>query len=360
MIEPANRINVVAATAFDGGAEQYISRLYRGLAASGQQVRLIGSIPPWPRDELSAVDPGFGPKWSLRTIIGGALRLRHERRALSAVTAESDGEIYHLHFKREQVGFSAMLSKRGRVYWTEHGRFPKGLFGLIILPFYRVAARRVVSIACVSEIVADDIRRVLGPRCEIIVIPNAVDTHQLQPVTRAQRAAAQAEFGLPDGPVAVFAGRLEPAKRADLAVEAARMGGFTLLVAGEGSQLEGLKRDNPGGRVKFAGHVNGAQNIFACADVHLFTSNGAGEGFPTVLLEAAAMGVPSVAAEDSGFGQLLVESGGLSVSATPEAIHQAALDLMGDDQKRSLARAWSEQFDVRFWVSAHVRLFQRD
>lgn len=351
------RINVVAATSFAGGAELYIARLYRGLVEAGCSVRLIGSIPPWPVDELDSVDLNFGPKWSLRTLPGGVARLWKERRALAREVAGARGEIYHLHFKREQIGFSRLLSRNGQVFWTEHGRFPAGLFGRLILPFYRYAARNVVSIACVSDIVATDIRRLLGSRCEIVVIPNAVDTDKLRPATPAQKAEARERFGLPEGPVAVYAGRIEPAKRAGLAIQAARHGGFSLLVAGQGSQFEELRGAYESESVKFLGQVAGPREIFECADVHLFPSNGAGEGFPTVLLEAAAMGIPSVAADDSGFGSLVVEGGGVAVPASPEGFSGGMSTLIDDPSTRERVRRWSEQYDVRLWVASHIDLF---
>ncbi|MBG6057003.1 glycosyltransferase involved in cell wall biosynthesis [Cryobacterium sp. MP_M5] len=356
---PETRITVVATTAFDGGAERYIARLYKGLAARGRSVRLIGSLEPWPPGELDRVQALFGPKWSLRTLPGGLLRIRRERRALerSVSASAAPREIFHLHFKREQVAFSKLLAGHGRVFWTEHGLFPRGPFGILILPFYRAAARHVESIACVSDIVAADIRRRIGDRCPVLVIPNSVDTVRLQPPDVGRVEAARARWGFGEGPVAVFAGRLEAAKRPGLAVAAAETGGFSLLVAGYGPLNERLQQSLVGTGIRVPGQLADAEEIFECADVHLFTSNGAGEGFPTVLLEAAALGIPSVIADDSGFGEFALASGGAVAPPTPQGFAAAVQEIYADPGRKVLARRWSERYDTQGWIDEHLRWF---
>jgi glycosyltransferase involved in cell wall biosynthesis len=87
-------------------------------------------------------------------------------------------------------------------------------------------ARRVV---CVSELVAEEVRRYYRLRADAI-IPNGVDTQVFAPRPRQD---ARARLGLPeDGRYALFVGRLEHGKGSDLVIEGAARGGCQLLIAG--------------------------------------------------------------------------------------------------------------------------------
>lgn len=78
--------------------------------------------------------------------------------------------------------------------------------------------------------------------------------------------------------------------------------------------------------------------LFAQARVLLFTGAGQHEGFPNVLLEAAAAGVPSVSLED--FDGLLVRSGGKSCEGD---LTEAA---------RQIQHLWSDRavWEARAWI----------
>lgn len=99
----------------------------------------------------------------------------------------------------------------------------------------------------------------------------------------------------------LVAGRLVPQKNVALAIEAFALAAgrrdLHLTIAGDGPErpaLEGLAaRLEPGGRVRFLGHVADLGPALAAADLLLLTSRY--EGTPSVVFEALAVGVPVVA-----------------------------------------------------------------
>ncbi|MBT2552815.1 glycosyltransferase family 4 protein [Arthrobacter sp. ISL-5] len=352
-----NELRFVATTSFEGGAEKYIASLAELFAAAKHPVRLLGDLRTWPGG-LPHCSLGAGPKWSLRTLPLGLWRLIGELRTLRKSTAGLGPGVYHLHFKREQIGFSKHLSSLGRVVWTEHGRFPTGPFGLIIRPFYRHASKRVSTVVCVSDIVARDIARFVADPAVIEVIDTAVDLSKYSVPTEEFRQRVRRELGLDDRPVAVYVGRIEPNKRPALAIRGALEAGAQVLVAGSGSQLLHLA-DVFGSEedVHFLGQLDNASHIFAVGDVHIFSSTGAGEGFPTVIIESAACGLPTVATADAGFGKAVESAGGYSCEPTAGDVAAAVKEILADlPPRRVAARNWAESRDQATWRDHYGRV----
>jgi D-inositol-3-phosphate glycosyltransferase len=150
------------------------------------------------------------------------------------------------------------------------------------------------------------------------IVPQGVDGRLFAP---GDRAAARRALRLPDGPVLLFVGRIQPLKGVDLAVEAlARLETprATLLVVGGPSGPEGeaeLERvhrlvEDLGleARVRFvAPQAHATLATYYCAaDVCIVPSRS--ESFGLVALEAAACGTPVVAANVGGL-RYVVEHG---------------------------------------------------
>ena len=89
------------------------------------------------------------------------------------------------------------------------------------------------------------------------------------------------------------------------------------------------------------------------------------EGFPNVVLEAAASGVPVIATTCTGSCDAVVPevTGVLVAPGNPDAIAEAALRLLGDDQLRGrmagAARKWAvEHFDEQHVLAMTVQFYQ--
>jgi glycosyltransferase involved in cell wall biosynthesis len=360
---PENELDmvVVATTAFAGGGEKYIANLYAALSKRNYRVALMGSLRSWSPQIGPVLQIASGPKWSLRTLLPGVLRLPAERSRLRATLARVRVGAFHLHFKREQIGFTSLLRRAAHVVWTEHGRFPKGLFGALIKPAYRWAARRASCIVCVSDYVREEIQAIVGDACRVETIPSAVDTSLFKPMDAAQRALERAKRGLgPDVPVALYLGRLDPGKRPGLAIESALAAGVPILVAGEGSESSRLRERFAGAPVTFLGPVSAPWELYPLADVHLFTSNGQGEGFPTVLLESAAAGLPTVATVDSGFGRETEAASGVAVGPTVHELSEAIKRVLtgAGPQCSRRARDWALQRDYSLLVDQYTQVLR--
>lgn len=204
------------------------------------------------------------------------------------------------------------------------------------------------------------------PASRLHVAPGGVNLDLFHP---RDRAAARARIGEPaDGPLVLYAGRLDPFKGPELLVLA--LAGMNLaprlvLVGGtkgeaEGTRLLDLARAvGVAERVRWQPAVPQAHlaDYFAAADVVAMPS--LHETFGLVALEAMATGVPVVTA-DAGALRSLVQDGrtGLLVRDHEPVAYARALETLladGDARRRmgAAARAWASTFR---WERAAHRL----
>ncbi len=167
----------------------------------------------------------------------------------------------------------------------------------------------------------------------------------------AERSSAAAGEG------ALFAGRLEPEKGLGVAIEACRLAGVPLLVAGEGSQ-RARHEGSPG--VTFAGHVGEAElaRMRARARVALMPSLTA-ETFGLSAAHAMAAGLP-VAASDVGALPELVPAQWLAPPGDAAALAEriAAIGADPGAGDRALARV-RELLDPARIASALASVYDR-
>lgn len=156
----------------------------------------------------------------------------------------------------------------------------------------------------------------------------------------------------------VVVARLTAQKRISLAIETtaflASCGhDLPLTIVGDGPERERLERQverlGVAGFVRFAGAVAPTQVIdyLARADLMLFPAQG--EGFGLAAAEALMVGVPVVACWDGGGLLDVVPENGAGRLTLPsaEAMSDAALDLLQDADRFSLARLVGEAWRAR-------------
>ena len=162
-------------------------------------------------------------------------------------------------------------------------------------------------------------------------------------------------------PYVLFAGRLEPIKAVEDAIEAiGGLDGVDLVVAGAGSLARALRRQAAGlDGIRFTGWLTPAtlDRLYRGALAVILPTRGY-ESSPLVLLEALARGVPILARPFGGQGELVATSGGgLTFDGVP-ALRQAVLRLVSDLQLRArLAAAGRAAYEQRWTEAVHVERY---
>ena len=190
------------------------------------------------------------------------------------------------------------------------------------------------SVVVQTESIAEWFRRRLGKRARVVVIPNPVAPWSGTDPGPRQGGSGQSERFI------LAAGRLAHQKGFDLlirafAAAAARTRQIQLVIAGEGPEGQSL-RDlaaelGVAPQVSFPGQVGDMRGLMKEAVAFILPSRY--EGFPNVLLEALAAGVPCVAADGPGGTREILGAGAYGLLVTPQDLRALteAIDLITTD-----------------------------
>jgi glycosyltransferase involved in cell wall biosynthesis len=275
-----------------------------------------------------------------------------------ASDALREGAVVHSH-TGHAAGIAALAALRG-VPFVAHRRvdFPVG--GLARALKYGRAGRTVA----VSGAIAEILRSSGLPAGSISVVPDGLPVtaeesgwsqtpaSEFAPPSPAEkkelRRALAAELGL--DPAADWVGNLAalvPHKDHDTLLAAAvivllKRPCARFLIAGRGPEearlAESVDRMGLSGKVLLLGHRSDPLRVMKALDVYVQSSWG--EGMGSVLIEAAACGVPVAATRAGGIPEVVEhEATGLLVAPrSPEALADAILELLQDPEKaRGLA-----------------------
>ena len=180
------------------------------------------------------------------------------------------------------------------------------------------AQARVDRLVAVSPAMRDRCLQAGVPAAAIAEIPNGVDTARFAPVDGTGRAAARRRLGLPAASTIVtFVGFWSEEKGAALLFaawrEARRRTGADMMLVYIGATAAGhaevdarlvsaaretIAREGLDARVRFVERTNDVQSYLQASDVFALPSTR--EGMPNALLEAMAVGLPSIAAAIPG------------------------------------------------------------
>jgi glycosyltransferase involved in cell wall biosynthesis len=147
----------------------------------------------------------------------------------------------------------------------------------------------------------------------------------------------------PPGSYALVVSRLAPEKGVDVAIDACRVAGVPLVVAGDGPDRDALMRRAGDGQVRFVGHVDDARLSQLRADAAIAVAPSlSAETFGLAVAEAMAAGLP-VAASRVGALPELLDPDWLVAPGDADALASAIARLAGDraagERGRERARA---------------------
>jgi glycosyltransferase involved in cell wall biosynthesis len=202
------------------------------------------------------------------------------------------------------IRLNTSSSDRIRVY-TPHGgslHFPlTTLKGNIYARIERALMNNTELFLFESAFARDTYRRTIGtPRGPVRCVFNGVTANEFDPVVKAE-----------DATDLVYVGEFRHIKGADLLIDAVarlRADGrpVTLTLAGDGEESENLKaqvqRLGLGDAARFIGHVK-ARYAFSQGSLLVVPSRG--DSMPYVAIEAAAAGVPMIAANVGGIPEIV-------------------------------------------------------
>ncbi len=322
------------------GAEAFGIDLGVALSARGLDVRTV-----------ALTGAGTGAAFPVEALDPVGRGLRAAASAAAALAADADVIIGH---GGRTLFAGAWAGRRRRVPFVYRVIGEPDVWAATPAQRLRVtlALRSAARVAVYHHGVPDALHRSFRvPTERIVVIPKGIALDQFAPPSAAERAEARRSFGVDTArSVVVVLGALSPAKNVEQVVEAAaRVEGMTALLVGTGPDLDRWRHIAEGTtRLVVNGPTDSPARALHAADVLGITSRT--EGMPTVVLEAALCGLPSVATPVGGVPDLVHddETGFLvpldDIEATGVALARAAEDR---DRLGGAARAACiERFDI--------------
>lgn len=277
-----------------GGAEFYCERVARELAGDGVRVTLVTASYP-------GAAAGQKTSWGRIVHRGGRLTvyphvlwwLARHRRDIDAVIDSQNGIPFFSPLVLRRATPVALL-----IHHVHQDQF-RLYFPRPVAALGRILERRVSSViyghrpvCAVSPSSRSEIRRRLSFRGPVYVAPCGQD---VPPTALPDRVVARAAT-----PSVVCVGRLVPHKRFDVLIDAvAQVPGVQLHLIGDGVAAPELAaqvaRSAAGDRIQLHGRLPGAERDRLLSTGWLSASASTGEGWGLSVMEAAALGIPSVA-----------------------------------------------------------------
>jgi glycosyltransferase involved in cell wall biosynthesis len=187
-----------------------------------------------------------------------------------------------------------------------------------------------------------------------------VDTELFHPRKRDVAMRARLAGGRPDGPVALFVGRLSPEKNLvafEWLLEA--LPRLRVALVGDGPGRKSLERRFAGSRVAFLGALRGEELAAAFASADLFFMPSTTETLGFVVLEAMSSGLPVVAVRAGGIPDLVSdgESGVLYEADRPgDAVEAVRRLLDSPGERRFTAQQARKRAEESSWESETRKL----
>lgn len=337
MTARADRILLVLPSLERGGGERVMLQLAGSFAASGREVHVAALLGGGPLRVFvpngvtlhELIDAGDAPRGIV--LAGRAL----PKLASLIRTIEPHAVLSTMTGTNLLVALACLVVRpRARLVLREAASLVNTKSALKRLAM-RWLYQRAEGLVAVSAGVAQDLRGLGLPGGSIHVIRNPVDVDRLRHLAEV----GQPLSGHGDEPYVVSLGRLAEQKDHPTLLQAyavsALCASHRLIIVGGGEWHGKLKQLADelglGNRVQFTGAMDNPYRVLADAELHVLSSRW--EGYPNVLLEALALGVPVVSTDcPHGPGEIL--DGGLYGRLVPVADASALARAMDEELKQ--------------------------
>ncbi|MBK8020516.1 MAG: glycosyltransferase family 4 protein [Chloroflexi bacterium] len=353
---------------YGGGIQFVIASLSRRILGQGHSVTILAADTGIPRGRST---------WQGATLLGVPASNVLERRsvpyplfhpaalwrALGEALSQADAVHVHGLLYLSSVAAAWWARRRGLpVILTEHvGVVPYKSQALLLMQrlamgtLGRFCLNQCDVVVVLNERVASELRPLLPEATPLVKIPNGVDKGIFRPPDN--RPELRERLGV-TGPTVLFAGRVVEKKGIDLVLHAARLlPELAFVICGQDSET---LSDTPA-NVRVVGKVDQATlaKWYGAADVLLLPSEG--EGFPLVVQEALACGLPVMVTDDATNREYLSEEVAVFVPRDGERIAVALRRLFAMSEHLAAMRRPASQAAARFdWeqtVAAYLRLY---
>ena len=198
----------------------------------------------------------------------------------------------------------------------------------------------------------------------VVHVPLGVDLDRFTPDRRARARETRRRFGLEEGPLALYVGRMAAEKDIDLLLqgwlEVERRTGARLVLVGAGPALHRLRRTRGGSRATWLPYQRDRDllaDLYAAVD--LYVAPGSAETFGLAAMEGLASGLPVLSVDRGGVAESVSLSGAgrLYTSGDPTHLAACAIELFGQDLPAlgRLGRRYAEEHHG--WDAVLTRLF---
>ena len=214
-----------------------------------------------------------------------------------------------------------------------------------------------------SDFVAGELARAGVERVRRVSL--GVDLDRFHPRRRAYAEATRRAYGLPEGPLALFVGRIAREKELDLLLaswpEVERRTGTQLVLVGDGPSRQRLRRQPGSDRfvwLPFQSDRERLADLMAAAD--LYVAPCSLETFGLSALEALASGTPVLTADRGGVAETVSRSGAGAhfLSGDRGSLVEAATALMSSNLDPLSARGRAYVEAHHGWDQVLERLFR--
>ncbi|MCF8033676.1 MAG: glycosyltransferase [Desulfarculaceae bacterium] len=349
-----------------GGAERQVVLLVRELVARGHAVAVVVFYPGGPLEKeliqagCRVESMGKRGRWD---VIGFLPRLARALRGLGTQVLVSYLDVPNL----VAAALKPLLPGAALVWGVRASNMDLSRYtwlDRLVFALEGPMSRMAEVVICNSQAGLEHVRAAGFAASRLIVIPNAIDTGRFRP-SAAMRAAFRAELGLSHGDLLVgLVGRLDPMKDHPAFLKAAaRLAkdhpGAHFVCVGDGpadyqaslrAQGEELGLEE---RLHWLPGRDAVEQVYNGLDL-LCSASLYGEGFPNVVGEAMACGLPCVVTQVGDAPRVLGDAGRVVPPGDPAALAQALGGLLAlpSREREALGRAARQRVEKNYSVKS--------